>query len=288
MSIGKRFISFISRNWAAVSPVGKKLLISVDPLRWLLSSIVDLFVRDRNSLQTVVSGNLSGYKIYVNLKHEKRYWLGAYEPELQWAIGNLSLEDWVIYDVGANIGFSTLLLAQAVGAGGKVIAFEPFPENVERLQKNIDLNDMAHKVQVIQRAVMHKNIKVPFLTYERDSMGHVDEVSREPDLLQGKINVEGETLDHFVFQGENPVPDFLKIDVEGAEALVLQGATRLLAEVRPMMIIELHNPEAAGEVWQIMSSSGYSFFRLEPGFPEAEVQSSFVKAVRVLAKVGAQ
>jgi hypothetical protein len=119
-------------------------------------------------------------------------------------------------------------------------------------------------------------------------MGHVDEVSREPDLLQGKIYVEGETLDHFVFQGENPVPDFLKIDVEGAEALVLQGATRLLAEVRPMMIIELHNPEAAGEVWQIMSSSGYSFFRLEPGFPEAEVQSSFVKAVRVLAKVGAQ
>lgn len=288
MSIRKRFISYISRNWAAVSPVGKKLLISVAPLRWFLSSIIDLFVRDRYSLETIVSGNLSGYKIYVNLKHEKRYWLGAYEPELQWAIGNLDLEDCVAYDIGANIGFSTLLLSQAVGEKGKVIAFEPFPENVERLQKNLDLNDMGKLVQVVQRAVMEKNSEVPFLTYERDSMGHIEDVRNAPDLLQGRINVEGETLDHFVFQAGNPPPDFLKIDVEGAEALVLQGATRLLADVRPMMIIELHTQEAAEEVWQIMSPNGYSFFMLEPGFTEVAEAPSVVESVRLIAKFGAQ
>jgi FkbM family methyltransferase len=288
MSVRKRFLSFNSRNWAAVSPVGKKLLISVAPLRWILSSIVDLFVRDRYSLETIVSDNLSGYKIYVNLKHEKRYWLGAYEPELQWAIGNLDLENCVAYDIGANIGFSTLLLAQAVGEKGKVIAFEPFPENVERLQKNLDLNDMGKLVQVVQRAVMEKNIEVPFLTYERDSMGHLENVRKERELLQGKINVEGETLDHFVFQAGNPPPDFLKIDVEGAEALVLQGATRLLAEVRPTMIIELHTQEATGEVWQIMSRNGYSFFRLEPRFTEVAEPPSVVESVRLFAKFGAQ
>jgi FkbM family methyltransferase len=288
MSVRKRFISLISRNWAALSPVGKKLLISVAPLRWFLSSIVDLFVRDRYSLETIVSGNLSGYKIYVNLKHEKRYWLGTYEPELQWAIGNLGLKDRVAYDIGANIGFSTLLLAQAVGEKGKVFAFEPFPENVERLQKNLDLNDMGKLVQVVQRAVMEKSIEVPFLTYERDSMGHLENVRKERELLQGKINVEGETLDHFVFQAGNLPPDFLKIDVEGAEDLVLQGATRLLAEVRPTMIIELHNQEAAGEVWQIMSSNGYSFFRLEPGFTEVAEAPSIVESVRLFAKFGAQ
>jgi len=257
-------------------------------LRTIIGSIADLFVPDKYSEENIVAGSLRGYRILVNLKHEKRYWLGAYEHELEWAVKNLELEGRVAYDVGASIGYTTLLLAQAVGKRGRVIAFEPLPENARRLRINIELNGLSQAVRVVERSIMHMDVQIPFLTHKWDAMGRLEEVERKQDVLRERIMVQGETIDHFVYQEGNPGPDFLKIDVEGAEALVLQGAARLLAEARPPMIIELHGPEVAKEVWQILSPMGYSFHALAEGFPEVERIPTDVEPVRLFARSKSQ
>ncbi len=91
----------------------------------------------------------------VNLKHEKRYWLGAYEPELEWAVKNFELE-------------------------GRVIAFEPLPENARRLRINIELNGLGQSARVVERSIMHKDVQIPFLTHGWDAMGRLEEVERIP------------------------------------------------------------------------------------------------------------
>jgi hypothetical protein len=88
----------------------------------------------------VAAGGLSGLTLSLDLQTEKDYWLGTYEPDLQQAIQDLVQPGMIAYDVGANIGYISLLLGLAVGKDGHVFAFEALPANVERLQKNLRLN----------------------------------------------------------------------------------------------------------------------------------------------------
>jgi len=88
----------------------------------------------------VAAGGLRGAKLLLDLQVEKDYWLGTYELELQKAVAELVNPGMVAYDVGANIGYVTLLLARAVGSAGKVFAFEALPANLERLQANLKMN----------------------------------------------------------------------------------------------------------------------------------------------------
>src|SRR5512138_2025047 len=88
----------------------------------------------------VAAGGLAGVRLALDLQSEKDYWLGTYEPELQAAIADLLQPGIVAYDVGANIGYITLLLARAVGENGHVYSFEALPANLERLRTNLELS----------------------------------------------------------------------------------------------------------------------------------------------------
>ena len=92
----------------------------------------------------IAAGDLAGYTILLDMQIDKDYWLGTYEPELQAALRELIRPGAVIYDVGANIGYVSLLLAKAAGKTGKVYAFEALPENAERWRKNMALMEWRH------------------------------------------------------------------------------------------------------------------------------------------------
>ena len=85
----------------------------------------------------VAAGDLKGYQVLLNLKTEKSRWLGTYEPELQAALRQFLRPGSTVYDVGANIGYISLLMAHNVGPDGKIFAFEALPVNVERIQQNM-------------------------------------------------------------------------------------------------------------------------------------------------------
>jgi len=224
---------------------------------------------------TVAGGGLSGLELYLDLQREKDYWLGTYEPELQAAIQDLVQEGGVAYDVGANIGYISLLLARKLGPGGKVFAFEALPANLERLEANLSLNELAAQVEVVPVAVVDRDGVVKFLVGPSGGMGKAEGSKGRMEFdYQRAIQVKGIALDEFVFRDNRQPPQMVKMDIEGGEVLALPGMKRVLNEARPLVFLELHGPEAVSAAWQAFNEAGYQLCRMQPDYPEVASQKS--------------
>ncbi len=170
----------------------------------------------------------------------------------------------VIYDVGANVGLHTLLLSRLCGSEGKVYAFEPWPENAEKLAANLELNYIRN-VEVIPWAVASRSRLAKFRAGPDNSQGKLIDDSSQA-ASRGDFEVQAISLDDFVAQRGGRAPSLIKIDVEGGEGEALRGASQLLREVRPIVICEIHS-EVVGEVVRaILTEAGYDCFVLEAGF----------------------
>jgi FkbM family methyltransferase len=236
---------------------------------------------------TIAAGGLAGEKMLLDLQAEKDYWLGSYEIDLQHAVADWIKPGWVVYDIGANIGYVTLLLAKAVGRQGKVIAFEALPANVERLKHNIALkSEGLAEISVIPAAVVDRSGQVQFLVGPSDDMGKVDGSAGRSDLPYGeKIRVDGLSLDEFLSQ-DNPAPQAVKLDIEGGELLALPGMRRLLAETQPLLFLELHGDIAAQTCWQELKAAGYRIYRMQRGYPEVDALSELNWKSYLVARAG--
>lgn len=139
-----------------------------------------------------------------------------------------------VVDCGAHIGLQTMLAARAAGSAGRVIAIEPEPENLAFLRQNIAANGLAERVEVVGKAVTDSAGRTLFHAGgSRDQAGVVAD-----RLAPGTVEVEATTLDD-VLDGRRF--DAAKIDVEGAEALVLAGASESLARSPgATLLIECH------------------------------------------------
>src|SRR5512141_679281 len=133
-----RFILSLAAWAARVLPVPvKQAIYKIKPLARLIRRGLNRAAPQGIVPVTVAGGDLAGSIILIDMQIDKDYWLGTYEPDLQAAVRDLVRPGQVVYDVGANIGYVTLLLARAAGENGKVIAFEALPENAERWHTNI-------------------------------------------------------------------------------------------------------------------------------------------------------
>ena len=220
------------------------------------------------SVVEVAAGELAGLRLSLDLHAEKDYWLGTYEPELLSTLADLVKPGWVAYDLGANIGYITLLLARLAGQDGRVYSFEALPANLERLRLNLRLNTLEEHVTVVPGAVGNSTQPVQFLVGPSDDTGKAQgSAGRQELAYSGAISVPGVVLDEFVFTLGNPPPALMKIDIEGGEVLALPGMRRLLAEARPLVCLELHGPEAARVAWDTLVATGYRLCRMEPDYP---------------------
>jgi FkbM family methyltransferase len=185
---------------------------------------------------------------------------------LKWIDERLRPGD-TFYDVGAHYGWMSLLACRKVGAHGKVIAFEPSPPLLEFLNFNKRANGFS-QLQIMSRAVAASaEPEVPFyLKDEGDSFLNslVPRSDQNPAHTwpnKSSIPVETTTLDSFC-QETQFIPDAIKIDVEGAELLVLQGARALLKQRRPILMIAIHptwlpQDQTADELFELLHSCGY-------------------------------
>lgn len=216
----------------------------------------------------IAGGELAGLSMSLDLHAEKDYWLDTYEPELLHALKELVKPGWVAYDLGANIGYISLLLARLVGAEGRVFSFEALPANLERLRLNVQLNALEERVTAIPGAVGNSTEAVQFLLGPSDDTGKAQGSAGRQELAYGQaISVPGIILDEFVYTLGNPPPSVVKIDIEGGEVLALPGMRRILAEARPLVCLELHGPEAARLAWEALLAAGYRVCRMAPGYP---------------------
>ncbi len=245
----------------------KKAIYRSGPLaRLIRRSLNQAAPADLTQVQ-VAGGGLQGIPLVLDMQTEKDYWLGTYEPELQQAVRDWLPGGAVVYDVGANVGYVSLLLARAAGASGQVFAFEPLPANLERLAANLRLNPWA-RVTCVAAAAVDRPSPVRFLAHASGAMGKAaGSAGRADQSYPAEIEVPGLTLDEFTYAGGHPVPQAIKMDIEGGEVLALQGMHRLLVEARPLLLLELHGPESARAAWGTLTAAGYAILRMQPGYP---------------------
>jgi len=245
----------------------KQAIYRIPPLASLIRRALNRAAPSGLVQVKIAAGGLAGKPMLLDLQTEKDYWLGTYEPALQSALTDLIRPKMTVYDVGANIGYITLLLAKATGESGRVYAFEALPSNVDRLQVNLALNGLEGRVMVFAGAVTGGLGPVRFLVHASGGMGKAAGSAGRQARYDSAITVPGISLDEFVYAQGNPPPQAVKMDIEGGEVLALPGMKRVLAEACPLLLLELHGPESARAAWEHLGGAGYRICWMKPGYP---------------------
>jgi FkbM family methyltransferase len=228
---------------------------------------VDLLTKPlRHSDLQVVGGRLAGARINLGGSF-LGYLTGDAEAEVQEILAELIRPGQVVFDVGANIGFFTILCARLVGPQGKVYSFEPMPENVATLRRNISLNGLENVV-VVERALSSTSGTAelfisPWSAFHSLNVeGAVKRENRGRDAAP-PIVVETVSLDEFVREEGVDPPDLVKLDVEGAELVALEGMREVLRSAQPLLVCELHWTNAP--YLEFIDSIGYRARALDAG-----------------------
>ena len=169
-----------------------------------------------------------------------------------------------VLDVGAHVGYYTLLMAESVGDRGHVLAFEPNPNSASQLRTNLALNSLS-QVTVIDAAASDQAGEISLHLSPGENTGstsiHYKENSTQT-LQTPQVHI-GQML-----ESEKACPTVIKIDVEGHELAVLRGLTRILHTGAPEVFVEINNRtlRAAGTndaaVYRFMRECGYSAYRI--------------------------
>jgi FkbM family methyltransferase len=201
--------------------------------------------RRRKKLMPVNLRALLPRRMYNWLRLVRIAWFPfQYEPKLHALLLTIIRPGWVCVDVGANIGIITCSLATMVGPTGRVFAFEAFPENARDLAKLAKWRNVAARVIVENIAVSDGSTSEIALFPGRGSaseewniLGH----DLEGNQTEAELRVRATSLDDYFPAGA--LLHFVKIDIEGAEALALCGMRRILRESRPLVFIEFHDED---------------------------------------------
>lgn len=192
-----------------------------------------------------------------------------------------------VMDIGANIGYFTLMLAKLVGPTGKVFAFEPDPRNISLLKKNIETNNYKNIV-VIPKAVSNVNQKCTLFT-SQTTFGQNRIYEPKKTKNQEYIPIESEVIfldDYFKTNEEIKNISFVKIDVEGAEKYVLEGMKNILdlnKNIKIFSEIDLDFLDDAGsnytEMIEFLERKGFSIFLVN------EINNEIIKVdIKLLGK----
>ena len=214
--------------------------------------------------------NIQNQKMFLDQKDSLQLSLngvyGEFETEI---VKNEIKPNDVVIDIGAHIGYFTLLFAMLVGPNGKVFSFEPEPKNFELLKKNIEINN-HHNVVTESKIVSDKNKKCTLYTFETSS--GANRIYKPHENTNSKpIEVDSISLDEYFKNSEFLKKiKFVKIDVEGAELLVLKSMKsifqenndiKLLLEFNPTFLLEIGSKSS--DFFDLLHSEHFSIFFID-------------------------
>ena len=188
-----------------------------------------------------------------------RFFAGTYEEDQTEVFCRLVKDGEAVIDVGANVGYYTLLASRLVGPGGAVLACEPEPLNTSYLRRHVQANRLAN-VTILETALGGGRGEVKFTRGKGRGRGHISE--------DGELSVPLRPLDDIVAEwGHSPA--HLKIDVEGAEVDVIQGGMETLSRLRPTIFLATHGRDVHEESCAILRDLGYELSSIDGRpFPE--------------------
>ena len=201
-------------------------------------------------------GPLEGYRMCVDWSRYRSFVYGTWEPKLIQVVTDIVKEGMTVIDIGAHIGYYSLYFAKCVGPSGHIFSFEPVPENLALLRKNVRLNQVSW-VQTFSDALYSCTKNISFaVPDESANSGEGSLVQHRPGR---RILVHAVALDSFCCSA-GIRPDVVKMDVEGAELEVLLGARDTIERCSPKLLIELHHFDGdatAHPVPRLLTSCGY-------------------------------
>jgi FkbM family methyltransferase len=226
-------------------------------LRWPLRLV------PRTAQVRIVQGPLRGKK-WIAGSSNHGCWLGSYEYEKQMAFCREVRKGSVVYDLGANVGFYSLLASTLAGNEGMVFSFEPSPRNLHYLSKHVELNRISN-CRIFDVAVSSSDGVAQF---------YLDPNHAEGRLIPGEqkhtVPVKTVKLDTLVFSRKMAPPDLLKCDIEGGEYEALKGAEATLRQFAPVIFLATHGPEVHRHCCELLVSLGYELLPLDnSSLPEA-------------------
>jgi FkbM family methyltransferase len=231
-----------------MSVVLRRLARTTPVRRWILSPIVRL---SKGREFTIRAGYGKGLRLTLD-ESKPAYILGASEPEVQATLANCLRKGSVLCDVGANIGFFTLIAARAVGAQGRVVAFEPHARARHVLMRNIERNGFRN-VSVISHAAGASRGHAHLAT---DSPhGHATAHLADDGALVDVVKIDD------VAHRLQPA-DVAKIDVEGSDVDVLRGLHETMKRYAPVIVCEVHGANCRA-CEEILLNHGYSVARID-------------------------
>ncbi|MFY3740363.1 MAG: FkbM family methyltransferase [Candidatus Nitrosomirales archaeon] len=184
-----------------------------------------------------------GHKMFLHRKNMPDVILhGVHDPTETALVKREINRGDIVLDLGAHIGYYTLIFAECVGETGKVFAFEPDPTNFAILKKNIEINGFKNVI-LSQKAVSNRTGITKLHLSEQDHMAHR---IHEWHSSNNSIEVETIALDDY-FKDYNGEIDFIKMDIEGAEIKAIQGMHSLLQRNKQLKIILEFNPPVMKE-----------------------------------------
>lgn len=195
---------------------------------------------------------------------------GDYEPDVVLAIlKNIKSEtNPVVVDIGANIGLiSVAILNQLPQA--KIYAFEPGPHQNLLFKKTIDNNKLLENIVLSDIALSNKKGEAKFRIHSSSDASGDGFLDTERAGPTKSIKVNTDILDNWWIEMGRPAIDFIKMDTEGSEYFILQGATQLLKELKPKMLIEINlqnirnYPFTSDDLFQLIDSLDYEVYTTE-------------------------
>jgi FkbM family methyltransferase len=199
------------------------------------------------------SGPLKGKKWIVVSGYS--FIRGDYEPyKTEAFLKNFSCGN-ILFDIGAHIGYYSSIAADINDRKGSVYAFEPRPMNIKFFRRHMKINNFQN-VNLTEAAAGESDGYVQFDDNHGSATGFV---SRD-----GNIRVRQISIDRMVKDGELPLPDFIKIDVEGGEIELLKGLEYVISSARPKILVATHFPECHKYAENFLNRHNYRFQVLNP------------------------
>lgn len=223
------------------------------------------------------------------------YYFGRWEPNLsRWIERSLKPGDTFV-DVGANIGYFTLLASRCVGESGRVVAIEPAPEHLRALESNLRLNSVGN-VRIVEAAVSDRRSTATLFSGPECHSGLstiiADEASRQG--LEAECEVPTVTLSDTLDPDELESARIVKIDVEGSEWPVVNGMDRLLSSGRRDLEVMVEvAPErmtqygkSPDDMIRLFSENGFNSYRVENDYtPEGYIKGEYRPPSRVRTEI---
>ena len=235
--------------------------------------IVALTLDGREFEHEVDAGPAKGIRFLIRMPEDKGIWTGTYEADFATRLAAQVKPGSVAYDIGSWHGFFAGVMA-AQGAA-EVHVFEPLPDNANRIRQLVALNP-SKSITLHACAVGESDSEMDLMVMPSTSMAKLESSTFQADETSGtRVRVNVRSIDRMIAAGELPPPWLMKIDVEGAEVMVLLGALQTIRRHRPLLFVEVHSADLLAQCERLLGRDGYCIEHVDEDVAAARVRDVY-------------